>query len=353
MTRTDQRFEGWKAKAEQADILQEAVARGAKLKRVGREHVGPCPACGGRDRFSINISKRIFNCRGSGGGDVIGMVMHIDGLSFLQACEALTGEPPPNGQSKPLSDAERAERDKRRAENEAAQRQREAEDLVYQQDTRESAQAIWNASKPLKGTPAERYLNNRGFKEPEGGWPMVFRFHPSLPHKEGGRHPALVCLVDDVSGVLTAIWRIYLTQDGFKADVHDVKLGLGPASGGAVRIGGIGPGIGIAEGIESALGAWFMIGQAYPVWASLSTSGMVGFEPPIIVERVTIFPDGDAPIRKKDGDYVPVEVAPGRKAALALKSEMEKIGVDCRLAAEPPVGMDYCDLWNAMKEDAA
>jgi hypothetical protein len=96
-------FDDWKAKAQEADILGEAVARGAKLKRAGREHVGPCPACGGTDRFSINIQKRIFNCRGAQGGDVIGMVMHIDGVSFTQACEALTGEPPPNGRSEPLT----------------------------------------------------------------------------------------------------------------------------------------------------------------------------------------------------------------------------------------------------------
>lgn len=353
MSRADPRFDDWKSKAMQADILAEAVARGAKLKRAGREHVGPCPACGGRDRFSINTQKRIFNCRGSGGGDVIGMVMHIDGASFLQACEALTGEPPPNGQSRPMSDEEKAEREKRRAENEAAQRRREAEERAREEDTKESAQAIWNASRPIDGAPAELYLRNRGFVRPETGWPMVLRAHPSLPHKEGGRHPALVCLVDDPFGGLCAVWRIYLTQDGFKADVHDVKLGLGPASGGAVRIGGIRPRIGIAEGVESAFGAWLMIGGAYPVWSVLSTSGMVNFEPPIQVESITIFPDGDRPVRAKDGQIVPVDVAPGMKAARALKASMAEIGIDCTIAAEPPVGMDYCDLWNAMREDVA
>lgn len=352
MTRTDPRYEDWKQKAAQADILQEAVARGAKLKRTGKEHIGPCPACGGRDRFSINVQKQIFNCRGSTGGNVISMVMHLDNSSFMQSCEALTGEPPPNGQSKPLSAEQKAERQRRRAENEAMQRHREAEELAYQENTKDAAQTIWNASKPVRGTPAELYLKGRGFIEPEHGWPGVFRFHPGLPHPEGRRHPALVCLVDDVGGGLSAVWRIYLKEDGSKADVENVKLGLGPASGGAVRIGGIGHKIGIAEGVESALGAWMMIGMAYPVWASLSTSGMVGFEPPIQIESVTIFPDGDAPIKTQDGGKVPVKAGPGRKAAQSLKASLDDIGITCTIAAEPPIGTDYCDLWNAMKENA-
>ena len=88
-------FDDWKSRAQAADILAEAQARGAVLKRTGHEWVGPCPTCGGRDRFGVNTAKRIFNCRGACGGDVIEMVMHLDGVSFMQACEALTGEPPP------------------------------------------------------------------------------------------------------------------------------------------------------------------------------------------------------------------------------------------------------------------
>jgi len=353
MSRADPRFDDWKSKAMQADILAEAVARGAKLKRAGREHVGACPACGGRDRFSINTQKRIFNCRGSGGGDVVGMVMHIDGVSFLQACEALTGEPPPNGQARPLSDAEKTERAERRARNEAAQRRREAEEAAYQDNTREAAQRIWDESQPISGTVAEAYLNRRGFDGPDGGWPGVLRFHKSLPHANGKRYPALICRVDDSSSDLTAIWRIYLSPDGAKADVPNPKMGLGPSSGGAVRIGGPARRIGVAEGIESALGAWLLIGRAYPVWAALSTAGMTGFEPPVGVNEISIFPDGDAPITRKDGEFVPARSGAGMKAAKALKASMDEIGVACVIAQEPPAGRDYCDLWAAMKDDAA
>ena len=70
----------------------ELARRGVKLKRFGRELVGPCPACGGRDRFGVNTQKGIWNCRGCArGGDVIDLVQHLDGTSFAAAVETLTG----------------------------------------------------------------------------------------------------------------------------------------------------------------------------------------------------------------------------------------------------------------------
>jgi DNA primase len=50
---------------------------------------------GGTDRFSINTVKQIFNCRScKKGGDVIDLVMFIDGIDFNAAVEKLTGKPP-------------------------------------------------------------------------------------------------------------------------------------------------------------------------------------------------------------------------------------------------------------------
>ena len=74
--------------------------RGIKLK--GKiERVGPCPKCGGVDRFSINTKKNLWNCRQCDvGGDVIGLVEHLDDCDFLAACTTLVGEPiKPNGKN--------------------------------------------------------------------------------------------------------------------------------------------------------------------------------------------------------------------------------------------------------------
>ena len=78
--------------AKRAPILEIAQKLGAKLKRAGAvELVGPCPLCGGTDRFSINTKDSVFNCRGAGGGDVVKMVEHCRGLDFDGALEWITG----------------------------------------------------------------------------------------------------------------------------------------------------------------------------------------------------------------------------------------------------------------------
>lgn len=337
-------FLDWKRRADETDMLEAAIKHGAVLKRVGRENVGPCPTCGGRDRFSISQVKHKWHCRGHGGGHgAIGMVMHIAGLSFLESCENLTGEPNPSGrQAKPLSEEQKAEFNRRRQEAQARQRQREAEEQAYRDDTRETAQAIWNASQPIDGTLAQTYLMSRGLPEFESD---VIRFHRSLPYPNGKRYPALVARVDDLAGNLAAVWRIFLRDDGRKADVPDAKLGLGPAGGGAVRIGGMGRKIGVAEGVETALAAWHLVDKAFPVWAALSTSGMIGIELPLGVEHVCIFPDGDAPIRKRGHEFEPTKPA-GRQAAEALRSRLLSQGVACTIAAEPAPGRDYLDIWS-------
>ena len=88
-------FDSWTARARAVPIERETDRRGIKL-RGAVERVGPCPKCGGEDRFAINTNKGVWNCRGCGvGGDVIELVEHLDGIDFIAACTALTGEPPP------------------------------------------------------------------------------------------------------------------------------------------------------------------------------------------------------------------------------------------------------------------
>ena len=66
--------------------------RGVKL-RGKTDRCGPCPRCGGQDRFSINVREQVFNCRGCGAkGDVIALVQFLDGVDFKTAVETLSGE---------------------------------------------------------------------------------------------------------------------------------------------------------------------------------------------------------------------------------------------------------------------
>jgi DNA primase len=99
-------FEHWKKQARAIPIMDEIARRGVKLKQEGKEFIGPCPLCGGHDRFAVNTKKEVWNCRGCNvGGDVIGLVRHLDGVEFLEACTTLAGPPPNNGRDRTAAEA--------------------------------------------------------------------------------------------------------------------------------------------------------------------------------------------------------------------------------------------------------
>jgi hypothetical protein len=95
MTDTTNAFDAWVNKARAVPIEHEVVRRGIQLNGGKVEHCGPCPRCGGVDRFSINTKKGVWNCRGCDkGGDVIDLVEHLDGVDFIAACTTLAGPRP-------------------------------------------------------------------------------------------------------------------------------------------------------------------------------------------------------------------------------------------------------------------
>lgn len=59
----------------------------------GPDKAGPCPTCGGTDRFAIHTVKNSFNCRRCelSGGGVIDLVMKTEKVGFVKACELITG----------------------------------------------------------------------------------------------------------------------------------------------------------------------------------------------------------------------------------------------------------------------
>jgi putative DNA primase/helicase len=143
------------AQARQADLLSEAMRLGARLKRIGGgEYAGPCPACGGRDRFSVNTRKQVWHCRGCGrGGDVISLVQHAEGTTFAEAVASLAGE-----EWQKLASAPRAP-DRRRPEDDEGERRQH-----------QKARWLWGQIRPLVGSVAERYLpgSSRLWRPPAG-----------------------------------------------------------------------------------------------------------------------------------------------------------------------------------------
>jgi hypothetical protein len=95
-------FEELVERARAVPIESEIARRGGLgLKRKGKELIGPCPRCGGDDRFAVSLAKQVFLCRQCGAkGDVIDLGVFLDGSDFTHAVTALAGEQPqakPNG----------------------------------------------------------------------------------------------------------------------------------------------------------------------------------------------------------------------------------------------------------------
>ena len=69
---------------------------GSELRKAGAYYVGPCPMCGGVDRFTVKHTSGgdRWHCRHCGDGKyhgVIDFIMARDRVSFLEACKALSG----------------------------------------------------------------------------------------------------------------------------------------------------------------------------------------------------------------------------------------------------------------------
>lgn len=168
---------------------------GSYGRKVGGEHVGPCPACGGRDRFSINIKDQVWLCRqyDGRGGDGLALMAHKEGLDlkrraeFLLACSLVQGNRPiPEGGERE-TDEERAAREARNAARKAKNdAQRRKNDDVAERErakARSQGRGIYLAGVNGAGTAAEAYLMLRtgAGRFPDALWENL-RFHPSLTY---------------------------------------------------------------------------------------------------------------------------------------------------------------------------
>lgn len=270
-------------RARQVDILVTAQNLGARLKRINAaEHVSPCPACGGTDRFSINTRKRLWNCRGGGGGrDAIGLVMHARRCDFREAVEWLIGEQCDLPKAPRLSD-----------DNDRGRR-----------PPSDAWRAIWAEAHDPRHTLVERYLATRGLPLPLEAAGEALRFHPRCPFGPGCTTPAMVALVRDIrSNEPLGIHRTALDLLGHKREIDGRdRMALGQIGGGAVKLTpdeDVTIGLGVGEGIETTLTLTLMpdwVGS--PIWACLSAGALAAF--PVIsgIETLVVAVDHDEPGR--------------------------------------------------------
>jgi putative DNA primase/helicase len=174
----DDAFEAWRRRALDANILEVAIGGivGAQLVKKSREHVGACPMCGGgsdakgkkrkADGFAVNPAKGVFNCRRGGvGGDVIAMVMHAKGVNFHEACELITGEPPP-ARGSVITEETRRKSEQLQAEAAERERRRLEDDNIYRQREIRTVRDIYRYAHAFEGSSAEIYAGIRGLVFP-------------------------------------------------------------------------------------------------------------------------------------------------------------------------------------------
>ena len=200
--------------------------------------------------------------------------------------------------------------------------------------------ALWHSGSVVReSNSAGKYLLNRGLQIPNSG---VLKFHPNLNYWNGsefiGEFPAMLAAVTSPTGELITVHRTFLTDDGHKAPVPTHKK-LAPATGllrgASIKLGT--PtnkidgelGLGIAEGIETALAAYTLFDV--PVWSTVSASVLKSFAPPQAVKNIYIFADNDMS-------------QVGQTAAQELGERLTREGFTVRIFTPKFVGQDWADV---------
>ena len=267
---------------------------------------GPCPLCGGKDRFRFDDKdgSGSYYCNGCGAGVGIIMLRKLHNWDHATACrevDKIIGSEPiaPRAATAPTDS-----RDGRLARIE----------LVIAEATDPGV--------------VNGYLLARGLNVV----PDVLRGHRALAYHDAdgrfvGRFPAMVASVIGPDGTLQAVHRTYL------ADLPTRKKIMPPVDtirSGAVRLFTVVDRVGIAEGIETAIACteYFDV----PTWAAISAGGMESFEPPAGVKRMCIFGDNDRNFA-------------GQKAAFVLAHRLVR-DLEVEVSIPPEPGADWLDVLN-------
>jgi len=262
---------------------------------------GPCPLCGGKDRWRWdNLEARgTWICSRCGAGDGIALVMQKNGWEFREAAkqiDTVVGSVPTDAPKR-----ERSDREKRDAMNK-----------------------LWQSSKAVEANdPVGSYLALRvGLTS----FPPCLRTASNVRYQADppSFHPAMIAMVTGPDGAASTLQRTYLTADGRKAPVHAPRRMMPGtiAKGSAIRLAPAGDALGIAEGIETALSASALFD--IPCWAAVNAGMLAAWQPPLEVKRIIIFGDNDASYTGQAAAY-----------ALARRLGSERFVVEVQVPTEP------------------
>lgn len=257
---------------------------------------GPCPMCGGKDRFRFTDfqGEGRYYCTQCGPGDGFDLSGKVTGKKFPEIRDCIIRV---SGRVKPVVET------------------------VDVEDCIKAAGERWRKGRvPPADGPVQAYLRQR-----LGAFPANVE---NIRQYDGN-------LIARVSGPMDGgvnIQTIELKIEAGKVIRGEKKVMKGVLpKGSAIRLAQPVNGmLGIAEGIETALSAWGLFG--IPTWSVISTTGMVNWSPPDDVHTVIVFGDNDV-------NYA------GQSAAYAIANKLVaqfKKTVEVRIP--PIVGADWNDV---------
>lgn len=266
---------------------------------------GPCPMCGGSDRYRWDNKDGTgsYICGQCGAGSGIDLLMNYRGIDFRQAVDDVRGvlgivpkERIPQGMT-----------DDRR---------------------RQLLRDLWKSCQPIQsGDVVSRYLTARGLA---GAYPADLLTCERCYFAEGVYYPAMVAMVRDADGKPVTMHRTYLGE-GRKAAVDEprrIMPGKVP-EGACIRLGDVQDEIGIAEGIETALAA--MQRHGLPVWSAINSTMLANWIAPAGVKSVRIFGDNDPKFGGQAAAY-----------RLAHRLAVKGLAVSVEIPERP--GTDWADM---------
>jgi len=197
------------------------------------------------------------------------------------------------------------------------------------QGSAESAQRLFAASRPLRGTLAESYLQARCLGD-VATLPAL-RFHPRCLYRpeDGARNlsfPALIVAVTDLGGAITGVHRTWLdTAGGGKAPIETPRRAMGHLLGHAVRFSAAEDVLAAGEGLETVLSIRAAL-PTLPLAAALSSNHLAAMLFPAGLRVLYILRDADPA---------------GDAAVTALTARAQAAGIE--LHAVSPVLGDFND----------
>lgn len=265
---------------------------------------GPCPLCGGKDRYRWDNRNGdgTYFCSGCGAGNAMDLLMAVKGWDFKKAAQEVD-QVVGNVSAEPVKQA-----------------MPEARRVSLLND-------LWlGGVKVRDDSPVAAYLAMRGCSLPDTD---CLRYVENCPVPDGGTMPAMVAMVMGPDGKPATLHRTFLGPRG-KADMPNPRALMpgGLAEGSAVRLSLHGERLGIAEGIETARASTRRFGL--PCWAALNSVNLAKWRAPEGVRSIVIFGDNDP----KFG---------GAAAAYECAHRNAVKGVEVEVRIPQQIGLDWAD----------